>query len=199
MKLAHIRHPLSRLYSAWRQKFRKNHETIQFFTKKYGNAIDKLYGTQPAENHTVTFENFIKYVAYTKQDRRFDVHWTTFQYYCAPCIVDYDVITQTESQDADMEFVLSSKMLDREPNRTEFLTTTKPKTQNSRARDEQHDTEVSAWDYLSQYIPRQYSDSPMRSSTIERLYERVETETLAELKKVYYWDFELFNFTVPRL
>lgn len=185
-KVIHVRNPLSRLYSAWRQKFRKGHSTLPFFEKKYASKINELFGQEETETHIVTFNNFIKYVAQVKQDRRFDVHWNTFQYYCAPCIVDYEIISSTETQDMDMKFIMQEKMR-HQVNRSgdsDFVSDLKHQAVKN----------LTAWDYLSKFVPKQYGDSPMKQYSVEELYKHVDATAISEIENIYYWDFQLFGY-----
>ena len=168
-KVAHVRNPFSRLYSAWRQKFRKGHETLEFFMKKYGSKIREKYKDEGTETHEIKFENFLRYVAETKNDRKFDVHWNTYQFYCTPCDILYDVISKTETQDVDMETIFK-----------------KQKFKNSN---------FSAYDFIGQYLPKQYKDSPMKKNTLPELYKQVPSSLVQELVKIYYWDFKLFGYS----
>ena len=171
-KIIHIRNPYSRLYSAWRQKFKKGHSTIDFFQKKYADKVNIMFGKEETETHIITFNNFVKYIAEVKQDRRFDVHWNTFQYYCAPCQIEYQYITMTETQSQDMAYLFSNHtMMSDNHNKTAF-------------------------DYIGKYLPQQYNDSPMKDNSVKELYrkEGVSEEVINKIADIYYWDFELFGY-----
>lgn len=167
-KIAHVRHPLSRLYSAWRQKFKRNHHTIDFFMQRYGNKIKDIYADNGTETHEIEFGNFVKYLVRSKSDKKFDVHWTSYQYYCAPCIIEYDFVSRTEQQDSDMREVFKG------------------------VKDESGN--FSVWDYIGEYLPKQYNDSPMKTKTVGELYDNIDKEVVEKLGEVYYWDFKMFGY-----
>jgi len=99
-----VRHPLTRLLSAWRDKFQKNPATA-YFEKKYAKFINERYHDQNDESdndHYVTFPAFLRYIA-SEPERYFDFHWKSFHRFCKPCQIRYDYIIKAESSLDDSE------------------------------------------------------------------------------------------------
>ena len=78
LKFLNVRHPFSRLLSAWRQKFDKEYllKYLGSF-KKYVVKI-KMFEEKPIEpsyDHAVTLPAFLKYIASVSSDQYFNEHW----------------------------------------------------------------------------------------------------------------------------
>ena len=96
-KVLNVRHPLSRLVSAWGDKFKRTKDEISFWMKNYGNFINEKFGkgTYPIpEDYLVSLEAFLDYVAWVGRDEEFEFHWKSFDYYCRPCSLRFDYITK---------------------------------------------------------------------------------------------------------
>jgi len=71
-----VRHPFSRLLSAWRQKFDKNYKGVDDY-RKYVDKI-KLFersSRSDDDDHIVTFKGFLSYVANVATDNYYNEHW----------------------------------------------------------------------------------------------------------------------------
>ena len=115
-KIMNVRHPVERLYSAWNQKFKKTHWTVDNFVEKFitSGAISKATET---ETHVCGFDEFVDYflrtwelnpdpqIASQKIKLPMDFHWHTLLS-CMPCHIDYDYITKTEFLDQDSRPIL---------------------------------------------------------------------------------------------
>lgn len=82
MTMITVRHPLARLYSAWKDKFRKNHPWMKVIEKLFGTFLKDLESHNMAvEQYEYSFEAFLELVAATDFDFQRDRHWQTYQYY----------------------------------------------------------------------------------------------------------------------
>ena len=82
MTFTTVRHPLSRLYSAWHDKFRKGHPWLKPITKNYGKFLNKLERQDmKSEEFQYSFHAFLELVAISEFDFQRDRHWQTFQFY----------------------------------------------------------------------------------------------------------------------
>ena len=96
-KVLNVRHPLSRLRSAWSEKFRRDFAGNSYFMENYGNVIKEKFdnGTYPIpEDYSVSLEAFLDYVAWVGQDEKFEHHWKSVNHLCQPCSLRYDYITK---------------------------------------------------------------------------------------------------------
>ena len=96
-KVLNVRHPLSRLRSAWSDKFRRSGDEISFFMENYGNFINEKFGngTYPIpKDYSVSLEAFLDYVAWVGQDEKFEHHWKSVDHLCKPCSLRFDYITK---------------------------------------------------------------------------------------------------------
>ena len=73
-----VRHPLSRLLSAWRQKFDKNYKGIDEYMK-YVSKI-KIFESDPDytsknSQYVASLSAFLSYVANVASDQYYNEHW----------------------------------------------------------------------------------------------------------------------------
>lgn len=109
-----VRHPLSRLYSAWHDKFRKGHPWMKPIKKNYGDFLDRLERkNMKTEEFEYSFEAFLELVAISEFDFQRDRHWQTFMFYCGTCNFDYDFIIKNEDAYNDNKFILWAMGLQR--------------------------------------------------------------------------------------
>lgn len=102
LKVISVRHPLTRLLSAWRDKFALV-DGSQYWHKKYGNYINEKYSQpdEPADpKHYVTWLSFLRYIA-AEPEQYFDYHWRSFWKFCKPCSIRYDFIVKSETSEQD--------------------------------------------------------------------------------------------------
>ena len=82
MTMMTVRHPLTRLHSAWRDKFRKNHPWMNFINKMFGPFLQALETHDMTfEPYEYSFEAFLELVAATNYDFQRDRHWQSYQFY----------------------------------------------------------------------------------------------------------------------
>lgn len=104
-KFTFVRHPLSRLVSAFRNKL---HENIVEYHRKYGIPIIKRYRKnydQDTKGDDVKFEEFVHYLI-DLPTKRMNEHWRPYAELCQPCHVTYNFIGLYESLEDDANAVL---------------------------------------------------------------------------------------------
>lgn len=69
-----VRHPFSRLLSAWRQKFDKNYSGVDQYMK-YVEKIQLFKGSEPDDDHVASFDGFLSYTANVANDEFYNEHW----------------------------------------------------------------------------------------------------------------------------
>ena len=118
MSSAVVRHPFSRLYSAWNDKFRHGlfwkemehmpgHSWNQTLERKR-NYLDVFYptisiferpGVTPPPMRNVTFAAFLKYIStFPEDESKFDWHWRSYNYFCSPCMFEVTDIIHLEDR-----------------------------------------------------------------------------------------------------
>ncbi|XP_071950696.1 carbohydrate sulfotransferase 14-like isoform X2 [Antedon mediterranea] len=107
-KFMFVRDPISRLVSAYRNKFKEN---IVAFHKRYGVPIVKKYRRNLVEGNVkgddVSFEEFIRYLLDTDTSDM-DMHWRPMNELCQPCAVNFDFIGSFEYLSVDANNVLKT-------------------------------------------------------------------------------------------
>ncbi|KAJ8022394.1 Carbohydrate sulfotransferase 14 [Holothuria leucospilota] len=103
-KFLFVRNPLSRILSAYKDKFVDHHNGV--FTQMAKNII-KMYRKGPVDGSAtdVTFPEFMEYLV-NKSDHRTNVHWKVIFNQNFPCELDYDIIGKLEDADDDIPYVL---------------------------------------------------------------------------------------------
>ncbi|XP_061932413.1 carbohydrate sulfotransferase 11-like isoform X1 [Apis cerana] len=126
-KLLVVRHPFERLLSAYRDKLEnsvagREHGTLHFY-QKYGSKIVEKYReanfTRPKRNQEIrqkgvpppagiepTFREFVQYLIHTDLPNYGDDHWMPYYWFCALCIVDYDIIAKVETLYQDQIYAI---------------------------------------------------------------------------------------------
>ncbi|KAK2148506.1 hypothetical protein LSH36_493g04016 [Paralvinella palmiformis] len=99
-KLLLVRHPFSRLYSAYYDKILLSHLTYPQF---YLDIAEKYFpGSTTGGTLNLTFEQFAKLVAYEYKTGAFvNRHWMTQYELCRPCQIRYDYVAKLETMDID--------------------------------------------------------------------------------------------------
>ena len=106
--MINVRHPLARLYSVWRDKFRNGHPWFPYIRNRYKNYIDILeQKNMTAEDHEYSFEAFAELAALTPFDSQRDKHWQSMTHFCSPCQFHYGYITKQENAEFDYPAVLN--------------------------------------------------------------------------------------------
>lgn len=107
MTFVTVRHPLSRLYSAWKDKFRSGHPWMKPIRKMFGAFLNDLETKDMTDElYEYSFEAFLELVAITDYDFQRDRHWQSVMFYCGPCNYEYDFIIHNEDAAESNRFIL---------------------------------------------------------------------------------------------
>lgn len=164
MKIIHVRHPLERLYSAWKDKFTRSlnfeHDfTVEKLFVPYDHKI-KEYGDEekfPTPNWArVSFYSFLKFVL---EEAKWNSHWGCYWQICWPCLVDYEYITVLDTIDEDSRFIFEKLGL--RENVGSF--------------------------------PKKYGTGKS-IDFIRNIYKEIPDELISKIINLFKWDFELFGF-----
>ena len=105
--ISYKRHPLSRLLSAWRNKFAKSFSGSRKYFQRYGVFIQSFYSDDEyvPEDYLVSFPAFLKMVVFghLKKPQLQNTHWMPYFQACSPCGIDYQFISKQESSLADAQ------------------------------------------------------------------------------------------------
>ena len=96
-----VRHPLTRLASAFRNKLQSDTRTGEYFIEAYARIISiKARGSWTAGDPDPTFPEFVKYLIKSKP-KFFDEHWMPISLRCRVCQVSFDYILHYEDLQSD--------------------------------------------------------------------------------------------------
>lgn len=104
-KFMFVREPLTRLVSAYKDKFLLNNTS---FHKSYGRKIVKsVRKNAPANSkgNDVSLKEFLQYITESRVEDM-NEHWMPFYELCQPCAVSYDFIGSFENLEPDANQVL---------------------------------------------------------------------------------------------
>lgn len=164
MKIIHVRHPLERLYSAWKDKFTRSlnfeHDfTVEKLFTPYDKKIQE-FGDEtafPTPNWArVSFYSFLKFIL---DESKWNSHWGCYWQICWPCLVDYDYITVLDTIDEDSRFIFEKLGL--RENVGSF--------------------------------PKKYGTGKS-IDYIRTIYKDIPDEVIQKIVVLFKWDFELFGF-----
>lgn len=110
-----VRHPFERLVSAYIDKFTKRNKYSDYFQRRYGGRIVRLYrkktnGTMASREHpyhNVTFSEFVRFLTDDAVPcwMKFNPHWLSYTYLCQPCFIHYNYIIRQEALDDEMAYL----------------------------------------------------------------------------------------------
>ncbi|XP_002732245.2 carbohydrate sulfotransferase 14-like [Saccoglossus kowalevskii] len=105
-KFMFVRNPITRLLSAYRDKFTR---TKVSFIERYGKKIAKKYRplwevTGNSSDIKITFGEFVKYLIDTPTSLM-DQHWRPMFEICQPCAVNYSFIGSIENLHNDVQTI----------------------------------------------------------------------------------------------
>lgn len=107
LTLMTVRHPFARLYSAWKDKFRKGQQWLKVIENQFKPFLVRLEHEDMSESiYKYSFNAFVEMVALTNFDGERDRHWMSLHTYCSPCTVPYDIIIKQENGFEENDFVL---------------------------------------------------------------------------------------------
>lgn len=125
-KFTFVRHPLSRLVSAFRNKLREN---IVEYQRRYGVQIIKKYRKDfdpGTKGDDVKFEEFVRYLI-DMPTTRMNEHWRPVVDLCQPCHIPYNFLGVYENLTDEANAVLEhAKAKIHWPNRQGFYKPTSP-------------------------------------------------------------------------
>ena len=112
-KFMFVRHPLSRIVSAYKNKY----QDLSVFRvappilKRYATRIMKKYRKNPTPQELQTGENitwseWLQYIADPTEQNKFDRHWKEMYKLCSPCAIDYDYIGKLENMKEEADFIM---------------------------------------------------------------------------------------------
>ena len=110
-KFVFVRHPFTRILSAFRDKINPGDT---YYHRTYGAQILRLFrrsasSTTKSLGVGVTFPEFVQYIIYLhKHKQRFDEHWAPYHTLIFPCQIKYDFIGKLENLEEETEQVLLS-------------------------------------------------------------------------------------------
>ncbi|XP_072174353.1 carbohydrate sulfotransferase 11-like [Diadema setosum] len=128
-KFLFVRHPFSRILSAFRNKLAPNisipftlnrrHQDVDWIStyglyiiNKYrgaeaGNRIEANWRTE----YDLKFSEFVQYLTDDDDDIA-NPHWMPIDTMCRPCDIEYDIVGKFETFDADAEYILQMAHVD---------------------------------------------------------------------------------------
>lgn len=173
LKFLIVRDPVTRLYSAYRSKFRSNAAATDNFKKKFGKLIVKTYRNYDghADNITgrgVKFSEFVRFITDPEMEKKGtnqERHWSNYSSICHPCSINYDIIGKYETLSEDASLILHKMGASQTvhfPSRSELY------------------------------------KSPSSSSEGPNEYKNISTYYLQRLGNQYKSDFDLFNYSLPQ-
>ncbi|XP_070535185.1 carbohydrate sulfotransferase 8-like [Ptychodera flava] len=101
-KFIFVRHPFSRLLSAFRDKFEDTPE--KSFVNIYSPIVKRIVGRNDSSKQ-IKFEEFVQYLLETDV-LAYNVHWLPMHVVCHPCFLDYDIIGKYETMTEDANYVI---------------------------------------------------------------------------------------------
>ncbi|XP_076036069.1 carbohydrate sulfotransferase 11-like [Oratosquilla oratoria] len=169
VKVFVVRHPLHRLVSAFRDKY-KNGASVRLNNLKRGffGPMIKQHNLQVDShgNISVTFPQFLEYVVQSHQSNfMVNHHWRGYVINCSPCTFNYTYIMTTETWDEDMSYLVN-KLNISEVEATNHLHNKSALPQGGRV------------DYFS-------------------YYRNIDPHLIGQIYEIYKVDFVLFNYTLP--
>ena len=178
--LINVRHPLARLQSAWHDKFTvwpndpmHNSRIAKHFQDIYWkNAIkyDKLEWIVDPKLQKVSFNGFLNYIVNGPGlTSDYNYHWAPIYEICAPCHIDYDMISKLETVESDAEYLLTNKF--------------------SRS-----DIGSFLGRYQTSALRSSDSEEENYIDKLKNLYSSVPKEIIKKLINIYKNDFEIFGY-----
>lgn len=108
-----VRHPMSRLLSAWNQKFDLQFDGLNIYLQYVKKIVKFERPEYEKNNHLVSLEAFSDYVAHLEDDNAYNEHWKSYWHCCSPCVMNYQYIVKQESSAGDSQFILQKMNLDK--------------------------------------------------------------------------------------
>ncbi|CAH1791989.1 unnamed protein product [Owenia fusiformis] len=107
-KFMMVRDPMERVLSVWNDKFMDGKNN--FYRQRLGRDIVKLFRksatSSEIERGFIRFDEFLKYIAMSKDPLDRDELWSRYYDLCRPCDLHYDVISTYETLNIDSDYIL---------------------------------------------------------------------------------------------
>ncbi|MPC26733.1 Carbohydrate sulfotransferase 14 [Portunus trituberculatus] len=110
-----VRHPFSRLLSAYRDKVEAaQHWSLKqlrehIFTTLAEANLTKRRPNKDSQNSgddIPTFRDFLEYILINKwTGGGFDSHWAPYWHLCSPCFIQYDAVAKLETAHTDLKYI----------------------------------------------------------------------------------------------
>ncbi|XP_042858504.1 carbohydrate sulfotransferase 11-like isoform X2 [Penaeus japonicus] len=119
VRIMTVRNPLTRLVSAYRNKFRDGKRFGVHHKKGKRTFLRHALKHLPADRNKnrLSFPDFLTHVVKSHKEGRVDMHWQTFSYLCSPCQLDYNYVTKLEQQTDELRHVFQVVGLPADPAR----------------------------------------------------------------------------------
>ncbi|XP_070573877.1 carbohydrate sulfotransferase 11-like [Ptychodera flava] len=99
-----VRHPFSRLLSAFLNKF--VHRTSQQLLLEMMEKIHNVTGSTAQE---INFHDFVQYLIMTdEKSETWNNHYRPMYHLCSPCDIDYDIIGHLETINEDAQYIIKT-------------------------------------------------------------------------------------------
>ncbi|CBY10451.1 unnamed protein product [Oikopleura dioica] len=102
-RIANVRNPFARLYSAWGDKQRETSSYLQYWPRI--KPFQDLFGAPPKGMNN-SFTAFAQYVAANPGNSKMNFHWSTLFSQCHPCAIDYNMITHLEHSAEESNYIM---------------------------------------------------------------------------------------------
>ncbi|XP_033117907.1 carbohydrate sulfotransferase 11-like [Anneissia japonica] len=103
-KFMFVRHPLTRLLSAYKDKIASKNGIYASGFEMYRKLITNKFRLEPKESNEIEFVHFVNMVVANKGPNS---HWGEMYKICFPCDIDYDVIGRFEDMENDTKYILT--------------------------------------------------------------------------------------------
>ncbi|XP_047496490.1 carbohydrate sulfotransferase 14-like [Penaeus chinensis] len=167
-KVVTVRHPLSRLLSAFRNKLGGGDViTPDPAMFRFMSSVLRHFGVRAArgEPASVSFLDFMKFVVFqVDSGERINEHWRPYSWNCQPCGASYDYIVKLETFDDDLRFIANATGI------KEFKATIRENQSPAREQD---------------------------TEDFSKYFEDFPEDLLRDVYRIYGYDFMLFGYEIP--
>lgn len=192
-----VRHPFVRLVSAFKDKAERGPLLEPFFYEQYFTPLlRRLYGNESNSSGNdlrPTFSQFVDELLLKVEDPRlYDEHWAPVWSRCEPCFLRYDLVGKLESSAADFA-AFKGHLARTDAEERQLVNTTIWANFNS---------QFSTSKRLSESGNEEETKCRREHFKYEETVRYLATlrpESIIELYRRYYLDFELFGYTVEEL
>ncbi|CBY18568.1 unnamed protein product [Oikopleura dioica] len=172
MSLMTVRHPMARLYSAWKDKFRKGQPWLKVIEHQFKYYLLRLeQNDMSASKYEYSFEAFVELVALTDFDGQRDRHWTSIHTYCNPCAIPYEFIIKQEYGYKENDYLL--QVYDQKGEFSNLKSIPKK----------------SQWGH-------QIEEKPIEIEDMLEPWKEISKNTIKQIYKTFYLDFVYFDYSI---